>query len=278
MTGNFNTAVGHDSLVANQVSDNTAVGFRAAYSNTTGYSNTAIGNGALIANDTGWENTAIGDGALASNTASTTNTAVGVRALGGGTQGVFNTAIGYEAGYNVDGIGNVCIGAGVHGEAGELGITRIANIYSTGAASGRAVYVTSGNILGTLESSRRYKDEIKPMAEASEAIFSLRPVTFRYKENIDPARCLSFGLIAEEVAEVSPDLVTPDPHGMPETVRYEVVNAMLLNEFLKEHRKVQKLEAALDAVNARLEKQETQLQKVRSLVKTRKAEQVASRD
>ena len=182
--------VGHDSLVANQVSDNTAVGFRAAYSNTTGYSNTAIGNGALIANDTGWENTAIGDGALASNTASTTNTAVGVRALGGGTQGVFNTAIGYEAGYNVDGIGNVCIGAGVHGEAGELGITRIANIYSTGAASGRAVYVTSGNILGTLESSRRYKDEIKSMAEASEAIFSLRPVTFRYKENIDPARCL----------------------------------------------------------------------------------------
>jgi hypothetical protein len=270
-TGNFNTAVGHDSLVANQVSDNTAVGFRAAYSNTTGYSNTAIGNGALIANNIGWENTAIGDGALASNTASTTNTAVGVRALGGGTQGVLNTAIGYEAGYNVDGIGNVCIGAAVHGQAGELGITRIANIYSTGAASGRAVFVTSDNILGTLKSSRRYKDDIRPMAEASDVIFSLHPVSFRYKKEIDPARCLSFGLIAEDVAQVDPNLVTPDENGKPETVRYETVNAMLLNEFLKEHEKVQELEAALDAVNVRLKKQEADLRKVSAVVGVGKA-------
>jgi len=281
-TGNFNTAVGHDALVANQVSGNTAVGFRAGYGNTTGYSNTAVGNGALIANATGWENIAIGDGALAGNTASTTNTAVGVRALGGGTQGVLNTAIGYEAGYNVDGIGNVCIGAGVHGQAGELGITRIANIYSTGAASGRAVYVTSDNILGTLESSRRYKDEIKSMGEMSEAIFSLRPVSFRYKEKIDPERCLSFGLIAEEVAEVDPALVTPDRNGDPETVRYEAVNAMLLNEFLKEHRKVQELCASnaeqkkqlaeqrneIHALTAALKEQAAQIQKVSVELKT----------
>ena len=266
VTGNFNTAVGHDSLVANQVSDNTAVGFRAAYSNTTGYSNTAIGNGALIANDTGWENTAIGDGALASNTASFTSTAIGVRALGGRTQGAFNTAIGYEAGYNVDGFGNVCIGAGVHGQAGTLGTTWIANIYSTNAGNGRAVFVTSDNMLGTLTSSRRYKDDIRPMVEASEAIFSLKPVSFRYKKEIDPARCLSFGLIAEEVAEVDPDLVTLDGDGKPETVRYEAVNAMLLNEFLKEHRKVEEQARTAKQQEARLAKQEATNAELKTLV------------
>jgi endosialidase-like protein len=277
LTGNFNTAIGHGALVANQASANTAVGFRAAYGNTTGYSNTAIGNGALIANETGWENIAIGDGALASNAASTTSTAVGVRALGGGTQGVLNTAIGYEAGYNVDGIGNVCIGPGVHGEAGTLGNTWIANVYSS-AAGDRAVYVNSDNKLGTLVSSRRYKDNIKLMAEASEAIFSLHPVSFRYKKEIDPARCLSFGLIAEDVVQVDPNLVTADRNGNPETVRYEAVNAMLLNEFLKEHRKVQKLETALEALNARLKEQEMELQRVSARVEMRKAaRRVASR-
>src|SRR6266480_2614010 len=265
-TGSYNTAIGHDSLVANQVSDNTAVGFRAAYSNTTGYSNTAIGNGALIANDTGWENTAIGDGALASNTASFTSTAIGVRALGGRTQGAFNTAIGYEAGYNVDGFGNVCIGAGVHGQAGTLGTTWIANIYSTNAGNGRAVFVTSDNMLGTLTSSRRYKDDIRPMVEASEAIFSLKPVSFRYKKEIDPARCLSFGLIAEEVAEVDPDLVTLDGDGKPETVRYEAVNAMLLNEFLKEHRKVEEQARTAKQQEARLAKQEATNAELKTLV------------
>jgi trimeric autotransporter adhesin len=276
VTGNFNTAIGHDSLVANQVSDNTAVGFRAAYSNTTGTSNTAVGYGALLNNSTGFDNTAVGGGALQGNTDGNGNTAIGAGALQGGDN-LFNTAIGWHAGASTSGgIGNVYIGPNIDGPPeGELGVTRIANIYSTGAASGRAVYVTSGNILGTLESSRRYKDEIKPMAEASEAIFSLRPVSFRYKENIDPARCLSFGLIAEEVAEVSPDLVTPDASGLPETVRYEAVNAMLLNEFLKEHHRVQEQEATIaelkskmskqmEAVMARLKEHDAQLQNVRT--------------
>jgi hypothetical protein len=271
VTGSYSTAVGHDALVANEVSDNTAVGFRAAYSNTTGYSNTAIGNGALIANDTGWENTAIGDGALANNAESTTNTAVGVRALGGGTQGALNTAIGYEAEYNVDGIGNVCIGA-VHGQPGTLGVTWIANIYSTPASDGRAVYVTSDNKLGTFVSSRRYKDEIKPMAELSEAIFSLRPVSFRYKKEIDPARCLSFGLIAEDVAQVDPNLVTPDENGNPETVRYEAVNAMLLNEFLREHRKVQELCASDAEQKKEIAEQRKEIQTLMTALKEQAAQ------
>ena len=238
--GNFNTAIGHDALSVNQVSGNTAVGFRAAYGNTNGTSNTAVGYGALLANSTGEENTALGAGALQDMMDGGSNTAIGAGTLQA-TANAGCTAIGWHAGATGTGIGNVYIGAGIDGPPNELGVTRIANIYSTGAASGRAVYVTSDNILGTLKSSRRYKDEIKPMAEASEAIFSLRPVSFRYKKEIDAARCLSFGLIAEDVSKIDPNLVTPDRNGNPETVRYEAINAMLLNEFLKEHRKVQEL-------------------------------------
>jgi Chaperone of endosialidase len=110
-------------------------------------------------------------------------------------------------------------------------------------ASGRAVYVNSDNKIGTLLSSRRFKDEIKPMDKASEAILALKPVTFRYKKEIEPNRAIMFGLIAEDVEKVEPELVTRNENGEVETVRYEAVNAMLLNEFLKEHRKVEKLEA-----------------------------------
>ena len=123
-------------------------------------------------------------------------------------------------------------------------MARIRNIYPS-VASGRAVYVNSDNKIGTLASSRRFKEDIKAMDGASEAILALKPVTFRYKKEVDPARALSFGLIAEEVAQVNPDLITRDDKGKPETVRYDAVNAMLLNEFLKEHKKVQALEAAV---------------------------------
>ena len=136
-------------------------------------------------------------------------------------------------------------------------------------ATERAVYVTSDNRIGTLSSSRRYKEQIKPMEKASEAIHELRPVSFRYKKEIDPTRSLSFGLIAEEVARVSPDLVTPDREGKPETVRYEAVNAMLLNEFLKEHRKVQEqantiaeLKNEIANLTVTVKDQATQIQKV----------------
>jgi hypothetical protein len=197
------------------------------------------------------------------------NTAVGSRVLENST-GDFNTALGYSAGVAITGDGNVCIGAGESGVAGVNNTTWIRNVYASDA-SARAVYVNSDNKIGTLSSSRRYKDEIRPMGKASEAILSLRPVSFRYKKEVDPMRSLSFGLIAEQVAEVDPDLVTPDPDGKPETVRYEAVNAMLLNEFLKEHRtveeqghKVQEQEATIAQLKSNATKQEatiTQLKK-----------------
>jgi endosialidase-like protein len=254
-TGNFNTAIGHDALSVNDVSGNTAVGFRAAYSNTNGTSNTALGYAALLANSTGEENTAVGAGALQGMTDGGGNTAIGAGTLQATANGAC-IAIGWHAGATGSGIGNIYIGANVDGPPNELGVTRIANIYSTGAASGRAVYVTSDNILGTLKSSRRYKEEIKPIAAASEAILSLRPVSFRYKKEVDHTRPLSFGLIAEEVAEVSPDLVTPDRNGMPETVRYEAVNAMLLNEFLKEHKRVEEQNGKLEDQARKMQQQE----------------------
>jgi hypothetical protein len=151
--------------------------------------------------------------------------------------------LGAFAGVNLTtGSNNIDIGSA--GVAGESNTTRIRNIYSS-VASGRAVYVNSDDKIGTLSSSRRYKEQIKPMDKTSEAILWLKPVTFRYKKEIDPMHCLGFGLIAEEVAQVNADLVTCDADGKPETVRYEAVNAMLLNEFLKEHRKNEEQEATI---------------------------------
>ena len=284
-TGNFNTAIGHDALSVNDVSGNTAVGFRAAYSNTNGTSNTALGYAALLANSTGEENTAVGAGALQGMTDGGGNTAIGAGTLQATANGAC-LAIGWHAGATGSGIGNIYIGANIDGPPNELGVTRIANIYSTGAAIGRAVYVTSDNILGTLKSSRRYKDEVKLMAEASEAIFSLHPVSFRYKKEIDPARCLSFGLIAEDVVQVDPNLVTADRNGNPETVRYEAVNAMLLNEFLKEHRrnehqeaKITELKKEIAKLATTVKKQAAQIQKVNARLEVSKGSgNVVSRD
>jgi hypothetical protein len=238
-TGVKNTANGTFALFNNaDGNSNTASGESALFSNTSGFSNTACGYNALLSNTTAGDNTAVGTTALFSNITGEFNTAVGSQSLRDNVTGDSNTAIGDSAGFNITGSGNVCIGAGVNGFAGENNITRIRNVYES-IATERAVYVTSDNRIGTLASSRRYKEQIKPMENASEAIHSLRPVTFRYRKEVDPMRSLSFGLIAEEVAKVSPDLVTPDREGKPETVRYEAINAMLLNEFLKEHRQVQ---------------------------------------
>jgi hypothetical protein len=160
-----------------------------------------------------------------------------------------NTAIGLSAGLFITGDGNVCIGESVTGVDGESNTTRIRNIGSTAQDTG--IYVTvdavGGNKLGyvNLSSSRRYKEEIKPMDKASEALFALKPVNFRYKREINPDRAERFGLIAEEVEKINPDLVSYDSGGKPVTVRYESINAMLLNEFLKENRKVQRLEATV---------------------------------
>ncbi len=196
-------------------------------SNTTGNNNTAEGFQALESNTTGGSNTANGFDALFHNTGSN------------------NIGLGYSAGSSLTtGSGNVCIGSGVLGVAGESNTTRIRNVYAS-VASARAVYVNSDNKIGTLASSRRFKDEIKPMDKASETILALKPVTFRYKPEFDPDRTPMFGLVAEEVEKVNPDLVTRNDKGEVETVRYEAVNAMLLNEFLKEHRTVQEQQATI---------------------------------
>jgi hypothetical protein len=195
------------------------------------------------------------------------------------TTGNNNIALGFGAGAGITtGNGNVCIGFGLVGVSGESNTTRISNIW--GRAGGtQAVYVDSDGRLGVNTSSRRFKEEIGPMDKASEVIYSLKPVSFRYKTEIEPTRPLSFGLIAEDVEQINADLVLRGKDGKVSTVRYDAVNAMLLNEFLKEHRKVQKLEAALDAVTARLKEQETQLQKVTAQIQMNKpARRVASKD
>ena len=245
---------------------NTAEGGTALLRLTNGLQNTAIGSAALSFNTTGDYNTAVGSATLVHNMAGSDNTAVGISALNFST-GSDNVGLGSLAGENLHlGNGNVYIGAGVRGGFDENNTTRIRNVYSS-IANGRAVYVDSDNKIGTLSSSHRFKEEIKPMDKASEVILALKPVTFRYKKEIDPAQTLSFGLIAEEVAQINGDLVTRDEKGKPETVRYEAVNAMLLNEFLKEHRafvqeqrKVEQLEKQHEAVTAGLQKVSAQLE------------------
>ena len=259
--GNRNTAIGDSALFSNIGGDhNTAVGMSALLNNTAGNRNTAIGENALFTNTSNF-NTAIGYGALFSNTSGYFNTAVGVEALHSNRSGAHNTALGDAAGQLLTGSGNLCIGSGVLGVAGESNTTRIRNVYDS-VATARAVYVDSANKIGTLFSTRRVKDDIKPMDKASDAIFFLKPVTFRYKQELDPTHTLQFGLIAEEVADVNTDLVTRDTDGKPETVRYESINAMLLNEFLKEHRKVQEQGAAIAHQQKQIEALTAGLQKV----------------
>jgi hypothetical protein len=256
--GSRNTANGDSALYSNTSgSDNTATGYQALYSNTSGNENTANGYQALFnsKNTTGFANTANGYQALFKNTTGGSNTANGWQALHNNTDGSNNTAIGDTAGLLITGSGNVCIGQGVQGVAGENNTTRIRNIYAS-VASGRIVYVNSNNKIGTLMSTRRVKENIKPMDKASEAILALKPVSFRYKKEIDASRTPQFGLIAEEVADINPDLVTRDAEGKPETVRYDSINAMLLNEFLKEYRTVQELKSTVAKQEAIIAKQQ----------------------
>src|SRR5207247_8163811 len=236
-----NTANGVEALQDNTTGNsNTANGYAALSRNTTGNYNAADGVNALLHNITGNYNTADGVNALLHNTTGNYNTAKGVNALYYNS-GSNNVGLGLNAGHNLTtGSGNVCIGQGILGAAGESNTTRIRNVYSS-VASGRAVYVNSDNKVGTLASPRRVKEKIKPMDKASEAILALKPVSFRYKKEIDASRTPQFGLIAEDVADINPDLVTRDAEGKPETVRYDSINAMLLNEFLKDHHTVQEL-------------------------------------
>jgi hypothetical protein len=244
-TGSYNTASGLQALYSNTVgNNNTANGLQALFSNTVGTYNTANGLQALYSNRTGRYNTANGVNALLSNTTGDSNTACGLNALRNNTLGGSNTALGTEAGSNVTTANNViCIGIGGDNQSNSC---YIGNIFGATIDPGSAIVVgvDSNGKLGTTPSSKRFKEEIKPMDEASEALLALRPVTFRYKS--DKESPPQFGLIAEEVAEINPDLVVRDKNGEIYTVRYDAVNAMLLNEFLKEHRRVEKLEATIE--------------------------------
>jgi uncharacterized coiled-coil protein SlyX len=277
-TGGFaNSAFGYQALVNNTTGNrNTANGEQALFSNTIGVSNTANGGGALLSNTTGSNNTANGFTALRENTSGIDNTAVGHDALPFNTTGNNNTALGTFAGGNVTTASNViCIGANVLG-ADLSNSCFIGNIrgVTTAIADAIPVVIDSVGQLGTMSSSRRFKEEIKPMDQTSEAILALKPVTFHYKS--DSSGTPQFGLIAEEVAEVNPDLVVRDENGEIYTVRYDAVNAMLLNEFLKEHKRVQaqqvtiselkstvaQQQKGMEALTAQLNEQAAALQKV----------------
>jgi Chaperone of endosialidase len=282
--GFSNTATGVTALLNNsEGSENTATGAGALSSNTTGgantangwgalshnngnppdgSANTAVGAGALFSNTSGDSNTAIGLNALVNNTTGSGNTAVGVRALDHNTEGNLNIALGVNAGMNVVTAQNaICIGLNVFG-ADVSDSCFIGNIFGETSASGAAVYVNSNHRLGTLTSSSRFKDDIKPLERVSEALFALKPVTFHYKKEIDPAGMQQFGLVAEEVEKVNPALVVRDKEGKPYSVRYEQVNAMLLNEFLKEHRTVQELKTTIAQQQKQIEALAAGLQKV----------------
>ncbi len=239
---------------------NTANGASALINNTTGSANTASEIAALFFNPQGSANTGNGAFALQNNTTGNNNTAIGYGALLANTSGTQNTALGAFAGLDVNTADNViCISVPGDNVSDSC---YIGNIWAQPGGP-QAVYVNSNGKLGAQVSSRRFKDRIKPMEKASEAIYGLKPVSFRYKQEIEPTCPLSFGLIAEDVEKVDPDLVVRDREGKPYIVRYDQVNAMLLNEFLKEHAEVQRLEAALEAVNERLKEQEAKIEKVR---------------
>ena len=266
ISGSGNNAFGNSALLENMVGvDNTAIGDLALLNNDsdgagTANFNTAVGSGALAANVDGGENTALGVDTLANNNnadfltavgidalfANTTgsgNTAIGSGALAFNTTGGGNTALGLDAGSNVTTANNViCIGAAGNNVENSC---FIGNIFGATSSNGVAVLINSNGRLGTMTSSARFKDEIKPMDNASEALFALQPVTFRYKKGIDPQGIPQLGLVAEEVEAVNPDLVVRDKEGKPYSVRYDQVKAMLLNEFLKEHRKVEEQQATI---------------------------------
>jgi Chaperone of endosialidase len=283
-SGTSNTANGYSALNFNTEADNnTATGFAALYKNTTGSENTANGGGALFSNTTGRFNTASGLSALADNTQGDDNTAVGAGALGNNTTGSENIAVGVSAGANLTtGDNNINIGNFVSGNPAESNTIRIgrsdfqmatfiAGISGVTVPGGVPVIVDANGHLGTIVSSQRFKEEIKPMDNASESLLALKPVTFHYKKELDPEGITQFGLVAEEVEKVNPDLVARDAKGEVYTVRYDAVNAMLLNEFLKEHRKNEEQEATIARQQKQIEALTVGLQKVSAQLKMSKA-------
>jgi hypothetical protein len=267
-SGGFNTAVGAFALFNNIGGDvNTAVGRHALFANNTGNSNTAIGVSALEANTSGFENAAVGGSALSSNVDGHDNIAIGQAALSNNTHGNNNIGIGFFGGLAVTTSSNV-IAIGTQGQdmSNSCFIGQIFGATVPGASN---VVIDANNRLGTLTSSKRFKEDIKPMDKASKALYALEPVTFHYKKEIDPPHTSQLGLVAEDVDKVNPDLVVRDKEGKPYSVRYDQVNAMLLNEFLKEHRafveeqhKVAQQQKEIDLLKAELKEQRSLIQKV----------------
>src|SRR4051812_41731258 len=309
--GSNNTAVGVGALLSNTTGfANIAVGSFALYSNTTGFANVAVGSSAFYSNTTGVQNTAIGDDALFNNTIGQNNAAIGRLSLFHNTEGVANTATGTEAlASSITGIGNTAIGYQALtnatndgntalGYRAGLNVTTASNVISighlganvsnscfinnirgaTGAmGDGIPVLIDSHGQLATSPSSRRFKKEIKPMDKTSDAILALKPVTFHYKS--DGTGTPQFGLVAEEVEKVNPDLVVRDENGEIYTVRYDAVNAMLLNEFLKAHRRIEEQGKRIDQLTAQLKEQAALIQKVNDKVElNRTAPQTAAND
>jgi len=294
LTGSNNTAVGAQTLPFNDGDANGAFGAYALFNNIDGSANNAFGELALVENISGSGNTAVGSNALASNDIGNSNTAVGVFALPDNVSGIENTAVGGAALFtNIDGSHNIAVGQAALsnntsgsnniavGEFAGLAVTTsnnvisigvqgqdisdscfIGNIFNAMAPSGSAVFIDANNRLGTNTSSKRFKEDIKPIGKSSEALLELKPVTFRYKKEIDPAARSQFGLVAEDVEKVNPDLVVRDKEGKPYSVRYDQINAMLLNEFLKEHRKNEKQEATIARLQKQIEALTAGLQKV----------------
>jgi hypothetical protein len=272
---NRNNAVGSRALFAHTIGDyNNAVGAFALTSDTEGQGNNAFGDQALNSNSTGGHNTAMGDNALLVNTIGSDNTAIGRNALWQNVAGSDLTALGAFAGEAVTMADHViCIG---HPGANVSNSCYIGKIYGATIDPGTAlnVGIDANGKLGTTASSRRFKRDVKPMEKASDAILALKPVAFHYKSDAKNTPC--FGLIAEEVAEISPELVVRDKQGKPHSVRYDQVNAMLLNEFLKEHNKVEKLESTVANLVATMKEQAAQIQKVSAeLESTKRTQQVA---
>jgi hypothetical protein len=335
-TGGGNTAVGDKALFSNNSVENTAVGAQALFSNISGQGNVATGNAALFSNTTGFNNTATGEVALNNNTTGTqntatgasallsntiannntadgfqallyntgrSNTAIGSKALWRNTTGSFNIGLGVSAGGQLTtGSNNIAIGH--YGVAAESGTIRIGQVQtrafikgiSSAAIAGAAVVVNANGQLGVVASSADFKHEIRPMGEESEVILALKPVSFCYAQDIDEQSLPQFGLVAEDVEKVNPDLVLRNEQGKPYSVRYEQINAMLLNEFLKEHKKVEEqqaniaelkstvaqqkkdFQATVAQLTARLDEQASQIQKVSAqLESTKPAPQVVNK-
>jgi hypothetical protein len=282
-SGISNTAIGYGALQSNNTGfDNMASGSFALQNNTTGSDNTACAEFALMSNTTGFGNTASGNAALEFNTAGNGNTADGYQALVGVTgsynigigyqsaentsSGSSNIAIGYRAANNVTGANSNNIHIANEGTSSDNGTIRIgtagtqttffaAGIYGVSAGNNDAipVLIDSAGQLVTLSSSRRFKEDVQDMADASRGLMQLRPVTFRYKKPLaDGSQPLQYGLIAEEVAEVYPDLVTHSSDGQIETVKYQVLNSMLLNEVQRQQAEIRALQERLDRMDAAL--------------------------